>query len=147
GRYTCTAHSPQCPNCVMNDLCPKIGVDAPAVKPAPAAEATTAPNKAKAAPAKKEAAAPPPPEPEAPSLHTQLPADWQKVLADEFKKPYFKQLEKFVAGERKAHTVFPPEPDVFNAFKYAPYDKVKVLLLGQDPYHDDGQAHGLCFSV
>src|SRR5262249_16387086 len=46
-----------------------------------------------------------------------------------------------------AHTVFPPEPDVFNAFKYTPYDKVKVLLLGQDPYHDDGQAHGLCFSV
>src|SRR5262249_40548357 len=62
-------------------------------------------------------------------------------------KPYFKELEKFVAAERKEHQVFPPEPDVFNAFKNTPFAQVKVLLLGQDPYHDDGQAHGLCFSV
>ena len=54
---------------------------------------------------------------------------------------------KFVADERKKHTVHPPEEDVFNAFKYTPYDKAKVLLLGQDPYHGEGQAHGLCFSV
>jgi uracil-DNA glycosylase len=76
-----------------------------------------------------------------------LPASWRSVLADEFQKSYFQQLEKFVDGERAAHTVFPPEPDVFNALKFTPYDDMKVLLLGQDPYHDDGQAHGLCFSV
>jgi uracil-DNA glycosylase len=79
-------------------------------------------------------------------MHIQLPPSWQKVLAGEFEKPYFKQLQKFVDQERQAHQVFPQE-DVFNAFKYTPYDQVKVLLLGQDPYHDDGQAHGLCFSV
>jgi uracil-DNA glycosylase len=77
----------------------------------------------------------------------QLPPSWQKVLAGEFEKPYFKELRQFVDQERQTHKVFPPEEDVFNAFKYTPYNKVKVLLLGQDPYHDDGQAHGLCFSV
>ena len=80
-------------------------------------------------------------------MQIQLPADWRKVLAGEMEKPYFKALEKFVDGERKAHQVFPPEEDVFNAFQATPYEKVKVLLLGQDPYHDDGQAHGMCFSV
>jgi len=76
-----------------------------------------------------------------------LPASWQAVLAPEFDKPYFQKLEAFVDEERRKHTVFPPENDVFNAFKATPYDKVAVLLLGQDPYHDDGQAHGMCFSV
>src|SRR4051812_26672132 len=76
-----------------------------------------------------------------------LPPSWKAVLADEFTKPYFKELEKFVDGERKAHEVFPPEEDVFNAFVATPFDEVKVLLLGQDPYHDVGQAHGMCFSV
>ena len=76
-----------------------------------------------------------------------LPESWQAVVGDEFKKPYFKRLSEFVAAERQKHTVYPPEEDVFNAFKYTPFDKVKVLLLGQDPYHGPGQAHGLCFSV
>jgi uracil-DNA glycosylase len=80
-------------------------------------------------------------------MHVQLPADWKTVLTDELKKPYFEKLQEFVDAERAAHTVFPPEDDVFNAFKLTPYERVKVLLLGQDPYHDDGQAHGLCFSV
>jgi len=80
-------------------------------------------------------------------MRVQLPADWKTVLADEMKKPYFQELKQFVDDERSAHTVFPPEGDVFNAFKLTPYEQVKVLLLGQDPYHDDGQAHGLCFSV
>ena len=80
-------------------------------------------------------------------MHVQLPADWKTVLADELQKPYFEKLQKFVDAERAAHTVFPPEDDVFNAFQLTPYERVKVLLLGQDPYHDDGQAHGLCFSV
>jgi uracil-DNA glycosylase len=80
-------------------------------------------------------------------MKVDLPSSWKTVLADELKKPYFTELSEFVDEEREKHTVFPPEEDVFNAFKLTPYDKVNVLLLGQDPYHDDGQAHGLCFSV
>jgi uracil-DNA glycosylase len=80
-------------------------------------------------------------------MRVQLPADWKAVLADELKKPYFQELKQFVTEERAKHKVFPPESDVFNAFTLTPYERVKVLLLGQDPYHDDGQAHGLCFSV
>jgi uracil-DNA glycosylase len=80
-------------------------------------------------------------------MRVQLPADWKAVLAGELKQPYFKQLKEFVDQERAEHTVYPPEDDVFNAFKFTPYEKVKVLLLGQDPYPGKGQAHGLCFSV
>jgi uracil-DNA glycosylase len=76
-----------------------------------------------------------------------LPADWRAILADEFDKPYFKELQEFLDEERKNHTVYPPPEDVFNAFKATPFDSVKVLLLGQDPYHGPGQAHGMCFSV
>jgi uracil-DNA glycosylase len=77
----------------------------------------------------------------------ELPPSWQAALADEFTKPYFAELSRFVDGERKAHEVFPPEGEVFRALELTPYDDVRVLLLGQDPYHDNGQAHGLCFSV
>jgi uracil-DNA glycosylase len=77
----------------------------------------------------------------------QLPPVWRAILADEFAKPYFKELQEFLAKEREEHTIFPPEEDVFNAFKATPLNKVKVLLLGQDPYHGPGQAHGMCFSV
>jgi uracil-DNA glycosylase len=80
-------------------------------------------------------------------MRVPLPADWRTVLADELKKPYFRQLKAFVDQERAEHTVYPPEADVFNSFRYTPYEKVKVLLLGQDPYHGAGQAHGLAFSV
>ncbi|WP_437933345.1 uracil-DNA glycosylase [Sorangium sp. So ce341] len=76
-----------------------------------------------------------------------LPGSWQSVLADELEKPYFQQLTRFLSTEREAHRVFPAEEDVFAAFKLTPYERVRVLLLGQDPYHDEGQAHGLCFSV
>jgi uracil-DNA glycosylase len=76
-----------------------------------------------------------------------LPPGWTAVVGDELDKPYFHALQQFVADERKTHTVYPPENDVFNALQYTPYDRVKVLLLGQDPYHGEGQAHGLCFSV
>jgi uracil-DNA glycosylase len=76
-----------------------------------------------------------------------LPASWHPVLGDQLRQPYFHKLMAFVEAERREHTVFPPEPDVFNAFKYTPYEDVKVLILGQDPYHDEGQAHGLAFSV
>ena len=80
-------------------------------------------------------------------MNVQRPPGWRAVLKDELNKPYFKELEHFVDSERSKHQVFPLEEDVFNAFKLTPYEQVKVLLLGQDPYHDDGQAHGLCFSV
>lgn len=76
-----------------------------------------------------------------------LPSSWQPVLSDETAKPYFKDLIDFVNYERENYQVFPPEEDVFKAFELTPYDQVKVVLLGQDPYHDEGQAHGLCFSV
>jgi uracil-DNA glycosylase len=80
-------------------------------------------------------------------MNVDLPPTWKGVLADELAKPHFKDLERFVDAERQTHQVFPSEADVFNALKLTPYDQVKVMLLGQDPYHDDGQAHGLCFSV
>src|SRR5262249_7809103 len=66
---------------------------------------------------------------------------------DQLRQPYFQKLEEFLKKERSQHTVYPPEPDVFNAFKLTPYDRVKVFILGQDPYHGNGQAHGLAFSV
>lgn len=76
-----------------------------------------------------------------------LPNDWRSLLSDELDKPYFKKLMEFVAEERSKFAVFPPEADVFNAMRLTSYEQVCVLLLGQDPYHDDNQAHGLCFSV
>src|SRR6266849_10788547 len=81
------------------------------------------------------------------SLASQVPASWRPLLADELTQPYFARLDAFVAAERAAHIVFPPEGDVFNALKLVTPGEVRVLLLGQDPYHDDGQAHGLAFSV
>ncbi|WP_390821204.1 uracil-DNA glycosylase [Tuwongella immobilis] len=76
-----------------------------------------------------------------------LPPDWAALLGAELTMPYFQKLSEFVTAERAANEVFPPPEDVFNAFRYTPVDSVRVLLLGQDPYHDNNQAHGLCFSV
>jgi uracil-DNA glycosylase len=76
-----------------------------------------------------------------------LPPSWERQLRTELAAPYFRDLSSFVDTQRRDHTVFPPDQDVFAAFEHAPYDAVKVLLLGQDPYHGAGQAHGLCFSV
>jgi uracil-DNA glycosylase len=76
-----------------------------------------------------------------------IPAGWKKVLAGEIQQPYFKALEDFVTEERQAHTVYPPEGEVFTALRLTPYAGVTVFILGQDPYHDDHQAHGLAFSV
>lgn len=72
---------------------------------------------------------------------------WKEALSEEKEKPYWNELEKFVAEERKNFKIFPPEEMVFNALKLTPLDKVKVVIVGQDPYHGEGQAHGLCFSV
>jgi uracil-DNA glycosylase len=81
------------------------------------------------------------------SIIDQIPPAWQAALAGERDKPYLARLEAFLAEERAQHTVFPPAEDVFSALRITPYDQVKVLIVGQDPYHDDGQAHGLAFSV
>ena len=76
-----------------------------------------------------------------------ISSDWHQVLAEEFEKPYFHKLQDFISAERQTETIFPAVADVFAAFELTPYQNVRVLLLGQDPYHNDNQAHGLCFSV
>jgi uracil-DNA glycosylase len=76
-----------------------------------------------------------------------IPESWLPVLGDEEKKPYYQELYRFVGEERRKYTVYPPGRDVFNALLYTPYDQVRVMIIGQDPYHDEGQAHGLSFSV
>ena len=81
------------------------------------------------------------------TMNVKIEQSWKDCLADEFEKPYFRQLTEFVRGEYEKGTVYPPGSFVFNAFNHCPFEKVKVVLLGQDPYHEPGQAHGLCFSV
>ena len=76
-----------------------------------------------------------------------LPESWLQALDPEFHQPYWAKLQEFVAAERKAHAVYPPDADVYSAFQLTPFESVNVFLLGQDPYHGKGQAHGLCFSV
>lgn len=77
-----------------------------------------------------------------------LPESWLKVLKDEFEKPYMAGLRKFLQAEKEAgKVVYPRNADIFNAFNKTPFDKVKVVILGQDPYHGPNQAHGLSFSV
>lgn len=73
--------------------------------------------------------------------------DWDILLQEEIKKPYFEELSLKVAEEYKEHTVYPPQEDIFRALKQTPYDRTKVVILGQDPYHGQGQAEGLSFSV
>ena len=72
---------------------------------------------------------------------------WDILLEDEFKKPYYLNLRKFLVQEYKTQTIYPNMNDIFNALKYTDYKNVKVVMLGQDPYHQPNQAHGLCFSV
>ncbi|MBD2166279.1 uracil-DNA glycosylase [Calothrix membranacea FACHB-236] len=79
--------------------------------------------------------------------HIRLSPSWQTVLSEEFDKPYFSKLQTFLLAERQSYTIYPPEEKIFSAFELTPYEQVSVLLLGQDPYHDHNQAHGLCFSV
>ena len=73
--------------------------------------------------------------------------DWLDSIEDEFKKPYYKELYTFVREEYSKTVIYPPSDEIFNAFHFTPLSKVKVLLLGQDPYHGENQAHGLSFSV
>ena len=73
--------------------------------------------------------------------------DWDEILADEWQKPYYLKLRGFLKTEYAARTVYPDMNDIFNALKYTPFSNVKAVIIGQDPYHGKGQAHGLCFSV
>lgn len=85
--------------------------------------------------------------PESGSFEELIHSSWKTELSKDLSSEYFKKLEEFVNGRRKTKTVFPVAKDVFSWSHYCPLNSVKVVILGQDPYHDDGQAHGLCFSV
>lgn len=76
-----------------------------------------------------------------------IESGWSNALHEEFTKPYFNDLKQFLTDERKQHAIYPPEKSIFAAFDLTPFDQVKVVILGQDPYHGEGQANGLCFSV
>jgi uracil-DNA glycosylase len=80
-------------------------------------------------------------------MDVKIEPSWKAQLEEEFEKPYFKQLTEFVRSEYSTQKVYPSAKLIFNAFDQCPFDQVKVVILGQDPYHGPGQAHGLCFSV
>lgn len=80
-------------------------------------------------------------------MEVKIEPSWKEQLQAEFDKPYFQQLTEFVRAEYASQTIYPPARLIFNAFDQCPFDQVKVVILGQDPYHGPGQAHGLCFSV
>lgn len=82
------------------------------------------------------------------SIDPKIEPSWEKALSDEFGMPYFGEIRDFLKKERaNGKTIYPPGPEIFNAFNTTPFDKVKVVIIGQDPYHGPGQAHGLSFSV
>lgn len=80
-------------------------------------------------------------------MTVRIEESWKLKLRDEFEKPYFQTLTEFVREEYSTRTIYPPAKFIFNAFDQCPFDRVKVVIVGQDPYHEPGQAHGLCFSV
>jgi len=82
------------------------------------------------------------------NIEPNIDKSWKKVLYNEFQKEYFKNLKQFLVDEKsKGKKIYPPDSLIFNAFDKTPFEKIKVVILGQDPYHGTGQAHGLCFSV
>ena len=80
-------------------------------------------------------------------VDVKIEPSWKELLQDEFEKPYFSELIQFVKNEYKTTKIYPPGKLIFNAFDHCPAEQTKVVILGQDPYHGPGQAHGLCFSV
>jgi uracil-DNA glycosylase len=80
-------------------------------------------------------------------INPSIDESWKRLLITEFSAPYFIHLKQFLVSEKKSHNVYPPGNEIFAAFNYTPFDKVKVVIIGQDPYHGPGQANGLCFSV
>lgn len=81
------------------------------------------------------------------TIDPKIESSWKAALSSEFNKPYFSELKAFLVEEKKQYTVYPAGSNIFNAFNTTPLDKVKVVIIGQDPYHGPGQAHGLAFSV
>ncbi len=81
------------------------------------------------------------------AINPKIEESWKVLLSDEFSKYYFIKLKQFLLEEKKQHTIYPRGSDIFNAFNFTPFEKIKVVILGQDPYHGNGQAHGLSFSV
>jgi uracil-DNA glycosylase len=139
GRYTCTAQAPRCGECVLADLCPSKSETAEAASPA--ATATTTPG---AWPEEYQLNAT---APETNLMPDTIPDDWAALLDAELASDWYKTLDQRVKKERKEHNVYPPVDQVFTAFRLTPLSKLRVVLLGQDPYHGAGQAHGLAFSV
>ena len=80
-------------------------------------------------------------------MEVKIASDWKALLAEEFSKPYFEELTRFVKEEYATRRIYPRGSNIFRAFDKCPLDKLKVVIIGQDPYHGPGQAHGLCFSV
>lgn len=80
-------------------------------------------------------------------MDVKIAQDWKEILAPEFEKPYFEELTHFVREEYATHRIYPRGSNIFRAFDKCPFDQLKVVIIGQDPYHGPGQAHGLCFSV
>ncbi len=81
-------------------------------------------------------------------MEVSIEHSWKEEMSEEFSKPYFAQIANFLRTEKKAgKVIYPPGPQIFNAFQYTPFNEVKVVIIGQDPYHNPGQANGLCFSV
>ena len=80
-------------------------------------------------------------------MNVKIESSWKEQLEEEFSKPYFESLSAFVKNEYASNTCYPPGKFIFSAFNHTPFNKVKVVIIGQDPYHGDGQANGLCFSV
>ena len=80
-------------------------------------------------------------------MYVKLDASWKEVLMNEFDENYFKKLTEFVQNEYNTKTIYPPQSEIFSAFDFTPFENVKVVILGQDPYHGEGQANGLSFSV
>ena len=81
------------------------------------------------------------------TINPDIEESWKAALMNEFQREYFVTLKAFLQQEKKQYVIFPPGGSIFSAFNHTPFDKVKVVILGQDPYHGPGQAHGLCFSV
>lgn len=162
GRQICQAKSPKCKACILLEICPRHGLDTP--KPDPEERqtelslelSTSLPSSTSSAPTQKTWKEPidqpidQPIDKSGDDLQIQIPPGleaWGPLLSQEIAKPYFQDLLAFVAQSRETDTIFPPEDEMFTAFALTPPDQVRVLILGQDPYHDQGQAHGLSFSV
>lgn len=80
-------------------------------------------------------------------MNVKIHQSWKTRLSDEFEKPYFQSLVEFVKSEYQTHKTYPKAKEIFNAFDFSPFEDTRVVIIGQDPYHGEGQAHGLCFSV